>query len=101
MFDLSSILRFGASHDTMLIKTHKPTFLAETAVAVSALPCSQRADANWQPGRVPALGGALCARSSAAEASQTRATPSGSPFLLWRATRQRRREGDAQLETVL
>jgi len=57
MFDLSSILRFGASHETMLIKTHKPTFLAETAVAVSALPCSQRADANWQPGRVPALGG--------------------------------------------
>src|SRR3954447_5762356 len=60
MSDLCSILRFGASHDTMLIKTHKPTFLAETAVAVSALPCFQRAHANWQPGHVPApAGGSL------------------------------------------
>jgi hypothetical protein len=57
MSDLCSILRSGASHTTMLIKTHKPTFLAETAVAVSALPCFQRVDANWRPGYVLALGG--------------------------------------------
>ena len=57
MYELCSILRSGTSQKTMLIKAHKSTLLAETAVAVSALPCFQRVEANWRPGHVLALGG--------------------------------------------
>jgi hypothetical protein len=41
----------------MLIKANTQTFLAETAAAVSALPCLHRADEIRRPGYVVALAG--------------------------------------------
>jgi hypothetical protein len=57
MSDLCSILRSGTSDITMMIKANIQEFLAETAVAVRALPCWHRSDAIRRPGYVVALAG--------------------------------------------
>ncbi len=57
MSDLCSILRSGTSHTMMMIKANAQSFLAETAVAVPALPCLHRSDAIRRPGYVVALAG--------------------------------------------
>jgi hypothetical protein len=57
MSDLCSILRPGASHTMMMLKANTQEFLAETAVAVFALPCWHRSDAIRRAGYVVALAG--------------------------------------------
>jgi hypothetical protein len=57
MSDICSILRSGTSHTKMMIKANTQEFLAETAVAVRALPCWHRSDAIRRPGYVVALAG--------------------------------------------
>ena len=57
MSDLCSILRSGTSHTMMMIKANTQEFLAETAVAVPALPCLHRSDAIRRLGYVVALAG--------------------------------------------
>ena len=57
MCDVSSILRRGISHETMLITVNTPSFLAEAANAASVLPCWHSFDEKRQPGYVVALAG--------------------------------------------
>ena len=57
MSDLWSILRSGISHTMMMLKANTQEFLAETAIAVRALPCWHRSDAIRRPGYVVALAG--------------------------------------------
>jgi len=57
MSDLCTILRSGTSHTMMMLKANSQKFLAETAVAASALPCTHRTDAMCWPGYVVALAG--------------------------------------------
>jgi hypothetical protein len=57
MWDISSILGRGKSHQTMLITVNTRTFLAEAVVAASSLPCRHSFDEKRQPGYVLALAG--------------------------------------------
>jgi hypothetical protein len=59
--DVSSMLRRGTSHETMLITVNTRTFLAEAATAASVLPRWHSFDEKRQPGYVLALAG-RCAR---------------------------------------
>jgi hypothetical protein len=57
MSDVWSTLRNGNSQEAMLMTLQRKVFLAETAVAASALPCLHRSDANRRLGYVVALAG--------------------------------------------
>ena len=57
MSDLCSILRSGTSHTMMMIKANTQSFLAEAAIAATALPCLHRSDAIRRYGHVVALAG--------------------------------------------
>jgi hypothetical protein len=59
--DVSSMVRRGNRHETMLITVNTKTFLAEAATAASVLPCWHSFDEKRQPGYVLALAG-RCAR---------------------------------------